>query len=549
MSRLDFRYSGQALHFPELRLWLDAHRARGPGEAVVVSHAHSDHTAAHAEIFVTPPTQKLMRARVKGTRIEHVLTFGTPADLRTGKFGTPRDVQLTLLPAGHIFGSAMVRLEAAGESVLYTGDYKLRAGLTAEECQPVPARVLIMETTFGRPEYVFPPAAEVMTGVIRFCREALDHDEIPVLLGYSLGKAQEILAGFRGTGLSLMLDQSVAKLTKIYQELGQTFPPYVPWDPDAAAGRVVLAPPGLSAGRLRQQLPRARIAVLTGWAVDPGCCFQYRAEAAFPLSDHADFPELLEFVRRVAPERIYTLHGFAADFAATLRGLGYDAHGLGKVEQLEFPLGAVGRPLSGKIRPVPVRRLDFVGASPAPAPPGTLAAFAVGCAEIAMRTEKNAKITRLVEMLRTMPEALRMVVTRWVEGRRGTGPSSVHWPGAAAVRRAAVKVIGGQMADLRFAELKSNDLAEAVAEWFEGHAADSEPVMLTEVAAVVTDFERDPSAAGLMAILARCGPGEARILVKLLAGDLRLGLNAARIQEAVELAGPLRNRSAMDGAV
>lgn len=343
MSSLDFQFVDQALHFPELLLWLDAHRARKTGEAVFVSHAHSDHTAAHAEVFVSPPTQKLMRARVKGARIEHVLPFGQRVDLRTGEFGVLRPVHLTLLPAGHIFGSAMSLLEADGGSVLYTGDFKLRPGLTAEACQPVPARVLIMETTFGRPKYVFPPVAEVMAGVVQFCREALDRGEIPVLLGYSLGKAQEILAGFRGTGLPLMLDAPVAKLTQVYEEMGQTFPPHTEWNPERAAGHVVLAPPGLGASRLREILPRARIAVLTGWAVDSGCRYRYRADAAFPLSDHADFPDLLELVRQVAPERVYTLHGFAADFAETLRGHGYFAEALGQTEQLEFSLGAVCR--------------------------------------------------------------------------------------------------------------------------------------------------------------------------------------------------------------
>src|SRR5207249_2152395 len=96
---------------------------------------------------------------------------------------------LTLLPAGHIFGSAMSLIEANGETLLYTGDFKLRPGLSAEPCEPHQADILVMETTYGRPQYVFPPAAEVMKGVIRFCREALDNDETAVLLGYSLGKS------------------------------------------------------------------------------------------------------------------------------------------------------------------------------------------------------------------------------------------------------------------------------------------------------------------------------------------------------------------------
>jgi DNA ligase 1 len=104
----------------------------------------------------------------------------------------------------------------------------------------------------------------------------------------------------------------------------------------------VLAPPGANLAALRRKLGRCRVAVLTGWAVDPGCRFRYRADAAFPLSDHADFPDLVELVKRVAPRRVFTLHGFAADFAAHLRTLGFDARALSEDEQLELRPGRGG---------------------------------------------------------------------------------------------------------------------------------------------------------------------------------------------------------------
>src|SRR3989475_2615392 len=89
-----------------------------------------------------------------------------------------------------------------------------------------------------------------------------------------------------------------------------------------------------------RNLGRVRTAALTGWAVDPNCRFRCRTDAAFPLSDHADFSELIEFVKRVAPTRVFTLHGFAADFAQTLRETGFDARALSEEEQLALPLTA-----------------------------------------------------------------------------------------------------------------------------------------------------------------------------------------------------------------
>src|SRR5256885_4432203 len=277
-----------------------------------------------------------MQARLGGARQEHVLPFGEPAAFETQGIRW----QITLLPAGHIFGSAMSWIDAEGESVLYTGDFKLRPGLSAERCEPRHADTLIMETTYGRPEYRFPPTREVLNGVVRFCREAIDNEETPVLLGYSLGKSQELLRGLADAGLAMLLHESVFKLTKIFEQLGHKFPPYEKFEGKPASGKVLICPPMSNLSAALRKLGKARAAVLTGWAVDPNCCFRYQTDAAFPLSDHADFSELVEFVRRVAPKRVYTLHGFAADFAQTLRETGYDARALSEEEQLALTLTA-----------------------------------------------------------------------------------------------------------------------------------------------------------------------------------------------------------------
>ena len=211
--------------------------------------------------------------------------------------------KITLLPAGHIFGSAMSLIEAGGSSLLYTGDFKLRPGLSAETCEPRRADILIMETTYGRPVYQFPPTAAVLKGVTRFCREALDNEETPVLLGYSLGKSQELLCGLEAANLPIVLHGTVHKLTKIYEQFGKCFPPYEKFDSSRARGKVLICPPNVANSALLRNLGPTRLAVLTGWAVDAGCRYRYQAHAAFPLSDHADFPDLLELVIKCSPSR------------------------------------------------------------------------------------------------------------------------------------------------------------------------------------------------------------------------------------------------------
>ena len=338
MALLDFEFTDQALHFPALRMWFDAHRKRRPGELVFVSHAHSDHTGRHAEVILTRPTQLLMAASLGGKRTEHVLNFGERVDLREARFGSPREASLTLYPAGHILGSAMARIESNEGSLLYTGDFKLRPGKSAELCQPIPADVLVMETTFGLPKYVFPPTCQVVAEMLKFCAQSLAEKTVPVLLGYSLGKSQEMLSLLAHAGFPLMAHEATAQMTGIYSDLGWAMPSLADWAPENASGHIVLAPPGAALDALRK-LHVVRLGVVTGWAIDSSCRYRYRADAAFPLSDHADFPDLIEFVRRVSPRTIFTLHGFAGEFAATLRRLGYDARSLTDQDQFELALG------------------------------------------------------------------------------------------------------------------------------------------------------------------------------------------------------------------
>ncbi|MBL9127783.1 MAG: MBL fold metallo-hydrolase [Verrucomicrobiales bacterium] len=336
MSMLRCTYDRGGVHLPALDLWLDPHHAKKGKERVFVSHAHSDHIAAHREIIAHPATARLMHSRVAGKRTEHALDWHQPRTFETGSLTW----SITLLPAGHILGSAMALIEADGRSLLYTGDFKLRPGPASEACHPVHADVLVMETTFGRPLYVFPPVQETVEAVRRFCRENLDQGHTPVLLGYSLGKTQEALCGLADSELAFALHPAAAKATRIYEEFGIRFPTFSILSRDSPAdGKVLLCPPGTRFDRFVASPERLRKAVLTGWAVHSSCRFRHQADAAFPWSDHADFPDLHRFVRQVAPTSVLTLHGFAADFAQSLRDAGFDARAISENDQLHLPFG------------------------------------------------------------------------------------------------------------------------------------------------------------------------------------------------------------------
>ncbi|MEO6055194.1 MAG: MBL fold metallo-hydrolase RNA specificity domain-containing protein [Chthoniobacterales bacterium] len=303
-------------------MWLDSLKSRAFG---VVSHAHSDHAAWHDETLLTPATAALMRVRrAHRNKLIHEMPFHESKDYL--------DSRITLIPAGHVLGSAQVYVESEEGSLLYTGDFKLRASRTAELATFLHADVLVMETTFGLPRYRFPEAEEVIAQIVEFCRKAIEEKCVPVLMAYSLGKAQEIIACLADTGLGIVLHPSIFKMTRVYEKFGVAFPSYKQAGTVDLAGQVLICPP--------HERPRPseklRVAMISGWALDRSAVYRYRCDAAFALSDHAGYEDLLKHVENVAPKRVYTTHGFTEEFARDLRERGIEAFALDGVNQLEF---------------------------------------------------------------------------------------------------------------------------------------------------------------------------------------------------------------------
>src|SRR5205807_379906 len=246
----------RGLYLPAQDLWLDPWDAK---PCAFVSHAHSDHIAPHQEIIVSERTARLMQARLAGDRKEIVLPFGQSTNIR--------GLEITLFPAGHIFGSAQFFLRTESESLLYTGDFKLRHGKSAEPAEWRQAETLIMETTYGLPRYRLPPTEQVVDQIVAFCREAIDEGDVPVLLGYSLGKAQEILCALDGAGLTPMLHGSVYQMTRIYEQFGQNFCEYARYNANNVSGKVLICPPSANGSRMLERIPRKRVAMISGWAM------------------------------------------------------------------------------------------------------------------------------------------------------------------------------------------------------------------------------------------------------------------------------------------
>lgn len=321
----------RGIHLPEAGLWLDPQFSV---ERAFVSHAHSDHVGRHELTICTELTRLLMESRLGASPRRDFVTLPLREPFDFGNF------ELALLPAGHVVGSAMLHITRKhdGASLLYTGDFKLRQGFTTERAELRPADTLIMETTFGLPRYRFPPVDEVAAAMRKFVGETLGAGGIPVLLGYSLGKAQEILAAIARSPHPVMAYESITKITDLLRPHLASLPPCRALDAAGFEGHALVMPP--HAARLPDwaDMKPLRTAMVSGWALDPSAKYRFQVDEAFPLSDHADYPELLETVEKVRPRLVYTVHGYTREFAADLRRRGWDARALGRVEQLEMML-------------------------------------------------------------------------------------------------------------------------------------------------------------------------------------------------------------------
>ncbi len=312
------------VHILGTTLHLDARRGRARG---VVSHAHSDHVAQHECWVASPATARLCARRWGAAQVE------------SHDFGVPwqeGEAQVTLLPAGHILGSAMVLVEHRGLRILYTGDFRTGPSLTAEPCRVVPADVLVMECTFGEPLYRFPPREQVAGQVVEFIEECFSAREVPLLLAYTLGKAQEVAKLLGDRGYHVALSAEAYQMLEVYRELGVEFRGCAPMDGRSLEKTVVVLPPQWGRHSLATRLPRHRTAFLSGWAmgqqpdrVGPA------PDESFAFSDHADFDELLAFAEAVAPRQIYTLHG-PDGFCEHLRARGHHAEPARSGAQLQL---------------------------------------------------------------------------------------------------------------------------------------------------------------------------------------------------------------------
>jgi putative mRNA 3-end processing factor len=314
-----------------------------------ISHAHTDHIARHEYALCTPETAALYQHRL-GPRPTLAMPYRTPIE-----WG---GLRLTTFPAGHCLGSAMLLAEDGSQSLLYTGDFKLGESATAAKAELPHADILVIESTFGDPNYRLPPRGQVLEQLFTIVRQALADGAVPVIQAYTLGKGQEVTRLLTAEGIPVLQHRDIFAISQVYEACGMSLGRYECFAGEAPAGWAVVVPPGT--GRLEEgkkgQLqfvrsigrrpkvgqpmsadwtgplfPQVHIAV-TGWAADERAKYRLGVDYAVPLSDHADYDELFEAVARVGPRIVYCTHG-PESFVDRLRDAGHDAHVLGRSSQ------------------------------------------------------------------------------------------------------------------------------------------------------------------------------------------------------------------------
>lgn len=311
-----------------------------PVPIAVVTHAHSDHARAGSGVYYcAEPGERLLRLRVQ-----------PGADIRSFAYGERfrlADVTVSFHPAGHVLGSSQVRVEGSEQVWVVSGDYKRDEDPTCAPFEVVQCDVFISEATFGLPIYRWDPARDVAAQIASWWRANAENGRISVLCAYALGKTQRLLAELARLADNadhawmrerpVLLHGAITPLVQVYRESGVAILETADATVDAArkrtrtdehAGRLVLAPPSVAGSPWMRRFDRGKGAVTgfaSGWMRVRGVRRRRGYDAGFVLSDHADWPGLLQTIRETRATRVLVTHGQTETLARHLREHGLDA--------------------------------------------------------------------------------------------------------------------------------------------------------------------------------------------------------------------------------
>lgn len=278
-----------------------------PVSRAIITHGHADHARpGHEHVLATPQTIDIMKHRYGANCAGsfQALAFGEPLMID--------DVEVTLFPAGHILGSAQVRMVYRGQRAVVTGDYKTHPDSTAQPFELVPCDLFVTEATFGLPVFQHPNPQDEIARLLASL--AAQPDRTHVIGAYALGKAQRVIKLLREAGhdAPIYLHGAQEKLCTYYQQQGVDLGDLrkaLDRDKESFKGHVVIAPPSALRDRWSRRLGDAVICQASGWMTIKQRAKQSGVELPLVISDHADWNELTETITATGAETIWVTHG------------------------------------------------------------------------------------------------------------------------------------------------------------------------------------------------------------------------------------------------
>lgn len=306
------------LYCPQADVYIDPWR---PVDKALITHAHADHSRSGMGHYLAHHHSiPVMR---------HRLGLINASGIEYGEKIHINGVEISFHPAGHIPGSAQIRLAHKGEVWSVSGDYKLSDDGVSTPYEPVKCNHFVTESTFGLPVYNWKPQSEIMADINAWWAENKANGLTTLILGYSLGKAQRILAHLDTSIGEIFVHGAIANSNEALEEAGYRFPKNEritrETDKKRYKGAIVIAPPSAMGSTWIKQFRPYQVGTASGWMAIRGARRRRNADRGFILSDHADWDELNKAVKLSEAENIYVTHGYTSVFSKWLQSKGLNA--------------------------------------------------------------------------------------------------------------------------------------------------------------------------------------------------------------------------------
>ncbi len=313
-----------------------------PVKKAILTHAHADHTYRGNQDYLVPK---------EGERLSRI-RLGNEAKISSMPYGETLDingVKVSFHPAGHVLGSAQIRVEYKGEIWVVSGDYKLTPDATCVPFEHIRCHNFITEATFGLPIYRWTPTELIFEQINDWWRRNQIREKVSVIFAYSLGKAQRVMNGVDRSIGKIFTHGAVERLTEAYRETGVDLPEtkYVGSVENKKdfAGSLIVAPPSAAGSTWLRRFGSHSTGFASGWMIVRGARRQKAVDRGFVLSDHADWTELQTAIKETHAETVFVTHGFIPELVRWLNENGMNAKPLqtqyvGEVESLDEVLSS-----------------------------------------------------------------------------------------------------------------------------------------------------------------------------------------------------------------